>query len=325
MASRWVFASLVLLASACGGAKVVSISSDGSTPDGVTEIAAGGRTPEFSVPERTIAADVVRPKRQETDLGDGWTGGLIDSATLSAAEFQKQFVAAAPVLPAGKQYFVAVIELRYSGSTPVVSTDAVLARPVDGSLKFLGPPCEFAVPDIFNVANVPAGTSTIRYTCAIVDSPLPTDAIFAMRSNGAAGTIARFSLAEPAAGTQATPAPGSVPFKIDSYSVVVKAVAVIGVRPPIGEALPIKATIEIAAPEAGAVGQLDFGMIGPRYGALAPSDCTGKPGATAGSATASAAGSVELCFVDRTGDGEVVGWVHSVKTGAIVYFSLSAA
>jgi hypothetical protein len=307
---------------ACGAASVIDIRSDGTTPAGIEVVDGTGTEPDITAPPKSDAKRTV-PRFQETALGDGWSAMLIDALRATDKELQNQFQTA-PDLPAGKQYLVALVQVRYIGSETVKSTDTVEALALDSSSKSAGEACAIPLAEFVSPVNVPAGQAAVLYKCFVVDSTVSTDVVLGMVNTKGAPTVARFRLDESAIGSVFTPFDGTSPFAIDDYLVTMSGATVIEKPAPGATAVPVKVTVSIADAKVGAVGQLRFGLISPGRGAAAITNCEGGEAATPGTATSSAAGNIAICVLDRAGSGNLVGWVQAPTTGTIAFFAVSA-
>jgi hypothetical protein len=306
--------------SACGAASVVDIRSDGSTPPGIEVVDGTGTEPNITVPAKTDAQRTV-PAIQETAIGDGWSATLFTASGATDKELQEQ-LPTAPDLPADKQYFLALVQLRYVGPSPIRPTDSVGALVVDSSSKTISTSCGIA--EFSAVLDVPAGQSTLLYKCFVVDRELGTDAVLGVFNLEGARTVARFRLDEPASGSAFTPFDGESPFAIDDYQVTATSANVIEKSAPGSTALPIKVTFVITDAKPGAVGQLRFGLLSTGRGALPTTNCAGLQADTPGTTKTSAAGTIVMCAIDRSGTGKLMGWAQAPTTGTIVFFTVLA-
>jgi hypothetical protein len=317
-----IAALTVVMLAACGGANVVNFRSDGTTPPGIEVVDGTGTEPDITVPTKSDAQRTV-PAIQETAIGDGWSATLIDTLRANDKDLQKQFPTA-PDLPADKQYLVALVQLRYVGTNPLNQTDSVGAVVLDSFSKIVSTPCEIPLAEFVSNIDVPGGQATVVYKCSVVDRALGTDAVLAVFNQQGARTVARFRLDEPASGSAFTPFDGETPFAIDDYQVTLTGANVTAPPAPGSTALPIKVTFAIADAKPGAVGQLRFGLLSVGRGALATTNCAGLQADTPGTTKTSAAGTIVMCAIDRSGTGKLIGWAQAPKTGTIVFFTVSA-
>jgi hypothetical protein len=306
---------------ACGAASVVDIRSDGTAPPDIEVVDGTGSEPNITVPMKTDAQRSV-PARQEAALGDGWSALLIDSTRASDKELQERFPSA-PDLTADKQYLVAVVQVRYVGSETTKSTATVGAFVLDSFSKPIGAPCQIPLAEFVGAIDVPAGQAAVLYKCFIVDRSIGTDVVLGMFDKGTS-TLARFGLDEPAGGSNYTPFDAASPFAIDDYRIIVTSATAAKAVPGATPAL-LQVTFEIIDAKPGAVGQLRFGLMSPGRGALATTNCAGSEADTPGTSKSSAAGTITICVLDRSGTGTLTGWVQATQTGKIVFFDVVTA
>jgi hypothetical protein len=306
---------------ACGAANVVDIRSEGPTPDSV-DVVGGDRLPDITVPPTespTRTAEIF----QDASLGSGWGATLVSIERLTDAELQGQFPNV-PALAPDKQYLLALLQQRYSGTQMVGSTNEVVVGVVDQALQPLFEPCNIPLAELVSPVEVPTGSSAVLFRCFVVARDLSADAVLAMRVVDGTEPAVRFSLNDATDGSRATPRPMGLPFAVGPYEMNVITAARTS-DTSLGEPMLVRIIVTIEDREPGATGSVQIGVLSPQRGALAATNCNSGAVERPGSTTASAAGDIEMCVTDRTGTGRLVGWVHSAQSGEITFFAIDAS